>query len=326
MIGVIGAGAFGTALAVSLAAKGSVKLWGRGDMAGVAETRQSPRLPGVLLPAEIEIASDLSDLQDCDTLLLAVPMQQLDSVATHLADLPARHMVACCKGVDLTRLVGPSEIIARARPAVIPAVLSGPSFAADIARGLPTALSLACADEAAGKALQDQLSTPTLRLYRTTDVIGVELGGALKNVIAIACGCAMGAGFGESARAALMTRGFAELQRFACAAGARPETLQGLSGFGDLALTCTSAQSRNYTFGLALGAGQTTDPAAGPAAGQETGHATVEGRATAQAVHARATQEGLDMPITAVTAAIVTGQISVQDAMTRLLARRLKEE
>jgi glycerol-3-phosphate dehydrogenase (NAD(P)+) len=271
-------------------------------------------LPGVSLPEPLLATDDLTALSDCETLLLAVPMQALASTLPLLANLPVRHAVACCKGIDLTRLTGPSALLVEGLPGVTPAVLSGPSFAADIARGLPTALSLACADDTTGEALQNALSTPTLRLYRTTDVTGVELGGALKNVIAIACGCAMGAGLGESARAAVMTRGFAEMQRFAIAAGARSETLQGLSGFGDLALTCTSAQSRNYAFGLALGAGR------------EPAHATVEGRATAQAVHARATAEGLDMPLTAGVAAIVTGQITVQDAMTRLLARRLKEE
>ena len=313
-VGVIGAGAFGTALAVSLAAKGPVWLWGRAGMATIAASRTTPRLPGVTLSDAVHITGDINDLSDCDVLLLAMPMQALADTLPKLTGLSARYAVACCKGIDRTRLTGPAEIIANAWPHVIPAVLSGPSFAADIARGLPTALSLGCADVATGTQLQDALSTPTLRLYRTTDVIGVELGGALKNVIAIACGCAMGAGLGESARAAVMTRGFAEMQRFATHAGAQPETLQGLSGFGDLALTCTSAQSRNYAYGLALGAG--TMPA----------NATVEGRATAQALNARAQAEGLDMPITAATAAIVSGQITVQEAMSRLLSRRLKEE
>ncbi|CUH59670.1 NAD(P)H-dependent glycerol-3-phosphate dehydrogenase [Thalassobacter stenotrophicus] len=313
-IGVVGAGAFGTALAVSLAANGPVWLWGRAGMEAVATSRTTPRLPGITLPEAVHITGDINGLAGCDVLLLAMPMQALADTLPTLSGLRARYAVACCKGIDRTRLTGPAEIIASAWPHVTPAVLSGPSFAADIARGLPTALSLGCADEAAGSKLQDALSTPTLRLYRTTDVTGVELGGALKNVIAIACGCAMGAGLGESARAALMTRGFAEMQRFAAHVGAQPETLQGLSGFGDLALTCTSAQSRNYTYGLALGAG--TTPA----------HATVEGRATAQALHTRAAAEGLDLPITAVTAAIVTGQITVKDAMSRLLSRRLKEE
>jgi glycerol-3-phosphate dehydrogenase (NAD(P)+) len=195
-------------------------------------------------------------------------------------------------------------------------VLTGPSFAADIARGLPTALTLACAEEAAGATLQEALSTPTLRLYRTTDVTGAELGGALKNVVAIGAGIVMGAGLGDSARAALMTRGYAEMVRFATRMGARAETLAGLSGFGDLVLTCTSAQSRNFTHGLALGAGRA------PAA------ATVEGLATAQAVMRQAIRFALaaQMPVTQMVAAVTTGRASVAQAVQTLMTRPLKEE
>jgi glycerol-3-phosphate dehydrogenase (NAD(P)+) len=196
-------------------------------------------------------------------------------------------------------------------------VLTGPSFAADIAAGLPTALTLACAEPDLGARLQAQLSTPTLRLYRTEDVTGAELGGALKNVIAIACGAAMGAGLGASARAALMTRGFAEMNRMAQALGAAPATLAGLSGFGDLVLTCTSEGSRNYRFGMGL--------AESRAQGTEADE-TVEGAATARAAAERARRLGVEMPITEAVVAVLDGRMALNEAMETLLARPLREE
>ncbi|SDZ02847.1 glycerol-3-phosphate dehydrogenase (NAD(P)+) [Jannaschia faecimaris] len=316
MIGVLGAGAFGTALAVCFAKAGhSVVLWGRdvATMARAHDIRRLPRLPDVMLPASIMPTADVGDLTRCDVLILAVPMQQLNTLLSSLP-LHPRCAVAACKGVDLSTLRGPTEVVAGALPDSIPAIISGPSFAADIARGLPTALSLGCADDAAGQHLQSALSTPTLRLYRTTDVVGVELGGALKNVIAIACGAAIGAGLGESARAALMTRGMAEMLRLAPALGARPETLMGLSGLGDLALTCASTQSRNFALGLAIG-GNTPRPTA-----------TTEGAATAEAALRLAARHGVEMPITEVVAALVGGQASVEDAVRHLLDRDLTEE
>jgi glycerol-3-phosphate dehydrogenase (NAD(P)+) len=219
--------------------------------------------------------------------------------------------VACCKGVDLTTLIGPASLIRKACPDAQAAILTGPSFAADIARGLPTALTLAGADQA----LQRLLSTPNLRLYRSDDVIGAELGGALKNVIAIAAGVVIGAGLGESARAALMTRGFSEMSRLALSLGAHAETLAGLSGLGDLVLTCTSAQSRNFRFGQALGAGQPFDASV-----------TVEGAATARAAARLAAQSGIDMPITAMIAALLAERITLPQAITALLTRPLKQE
>ena len=249
-------------------------------------------------------------LAGVSALLLALPMQVLGGfLARHPVHAPA--MVACCKGVDLIHLTGPATLIAAARPDVMAAILTGPSFAADIAQGLPTALTLAGGDEA----LQHLLSTPTLRLYRSSDVIGAELGGALKNVIAIAAGVVLGAGLGESARAALMTRGYAEMSRLALSLGARRETLAGLSGFGDLVLTCTSAQSRNFRFGLALGAGQPFDTSV-----------TVEGAATAQAVTKLAAQKGIDMPVTTMISALVAQTITLPQAIHALLSRPLKQE
>ena len=248
-VAIAGAGAFGTALAVALAAKGeTVTLWARDDNAVnlMHATRTNPRLPGVTLPAQIAISSNIDSVFSADIILLAVPAQALHGFLTDNANgLSGKMLVACGKGIDMTTLTGPTGTIAALVPDAIPALLTGPSFAADIARGLPTALTIACRDDHAGGVLQQTLSTPTLRLYRTDDTTGAELGGALKNVMAIACGAAIGAGLGDSARAALITRGFAEMQRLAARLGAEPDTLTGLSGFGDVVLTCTSEGSRN---------------------------------------------------------------------------------
>ncbi|MFV0492784.1 MAG: NAD(P)H-dependent glycerol-3-phosphate dehydrogenase [Pseudorhodobacter sp.] len=311
MIGIAGAGAFGGALAVALARQGEVKLWGRG-----IKTRVLPRLPGVELPQNISVTTEIDELSGCETVLLALPTQALAGfLAGAGARLDAPHLVACCKGVDLASGLGPTGVIAAARPGTTPAILTGPSFAADIARGLPTALTLACRDETAGQTLQVQLSTPVLRLYRSTDALGAELGGALKNVIAIAAGITIGAQLGDSARAALMTRGFAEMQRLALALGARAETLSGLSGFGDLVLTCTSAQSRNFRYGQALGAGESFDS-----------DTTVEGVATAQAVLRLARKKDIAMPIATMVAALSTGRITLPEAVDMLMSRPLKQE
>ena len=318
-IGIAGSGAFGTALAVTLAQAGQeVTLWAR-DAETVERTRATrrvERLPDVDLPGGIEPVSDLSALFACDTILLALPAQATRVFVTdHAGALSGKVLVACAKGIDLTSLTGQTAIIAEAVPDATPALLTGPSFAADIARGLPTALTLACTDTACGAKLQHALSTPSLRLYRSDDVIGAELGGALKNVIAIACGACIGAGLGDSARAALMTRGFAELQRLAAALGAKPETLMGLSGFGDLVLTCSSELSRNYRYGLALGRGESFDT-----------HMTVEGAATARAVTDLAAARGLDLPISAVTARMVANELTPLQALDALINRPLKEE
>lgn len=311
-VAIIGAGAFGTALAVVLAAKGPVTLWGR-DVAWPA--RENPRLPGVPLPQALRLTDRLADIQ-ARTILLALPAQVLGGfLAEHAAWLDGRNLVGCAKGIDLATLTGPSALIASACPQATVAVLTGPSFAADIARGLPTALTLACADATAAEGLQHQLSTGALRLYRTTDVIGAELGGALKNVVAIAAGAAIGAGYGDSARASVITRGFAEMTRLACALGARPETLTGLSGLGDLVLTCTSEQSRNFRYGMALGAGRGFDAAT-----------TVEGAATAHAVTALAPTLGLELPVVALVAGLAQGRIAMGHALDILLNRPLKEE
>lgn len=318
MIAVLGAGAFGTALAVALAqADHEVLLWARdadqvADM--IATRRNEHRLPGVTLPDAITVTSTIPTR--ASAVLLALPMQalrlSLPGLAPALNGLP---IVACCKGIDLATGQGPAALIEQVCPASTPAVLTGPSFAADIARGLPTALTLACADDAAGRQLQQLISTLTLRIYRTTDVVGAELGGGLKNVIAIAAGVVVGAGLGESARAALMTRGYAEMVRAAQAMGARTETLSGLSGLGDLVLTCGSEQSRNFRYGRALASGTAIDPGL-----------TVEGVATAQAMIGIAARYGLDLPVMAMVAALTRGEIGLNDAIHALLSRPLKQE
>lgn len=319
MIYVFGSGAFGTALAISLAGNGAVTLWSRNpeharEMAATRENKR--RLPGVALPVGVTPTAAIPQLPRGAICLLAVPTQKLRALLIDYAGVFANcRLVACCKGVENGSGLGPTQIISDLVPTASSSMLTGPSFAQDIARGLPTALTLACADLETGEKLQRALTTPNLRVYRTTDTIGAELGGALKNVVAIACGTAIGAGLGESARAALMTRGFSEMSRMAAVLGADADTLAGLSGFGDLVLTCTSDQSRNYRFGLSLGRNVDFDP-----------NITVEGAATAQAVLDRAEKMQIDMPITAAVVALIDGKLHVEQAMDMLLSRPLKEE
>lgn len=318
-VSVLGSGAFGTALAISLSGKSPVTLWARSTQHADAmrETRlNSARLPGVALPDAINVTSSITEAAQSDVLLVATPMQKLRSaIDKHRDTVRDRILVACCKGIELETGLGPLAVIHQSLPGTRTALLTGPSFADDIARELPTALTLACANNDLGKDLQNTLTTANLRLYRTTDVTGAELGGALKNVMAIACGACIGAGLGDSARAALMTRGFAEMQRFAIQRGARAETLMGLSGLGDLVLTCSSELSRNYRFGLSLGRNQPFNT--------ET---TVEGVATARAVADISAAEGLDMPISQMVADLSSGAYSVPEALQSLLNRPLKEE
>lgn len=316
-IAVLGAGAFGTALAISIGKERAVSLWAR-DISHLEKHRESPRLPGLKLPETVSVKADLAKALEADTVLLAIPMQSLSQFQMDIpVSLASKALVACCKGLDLKSLQGPATLLAKRCADSTVAILTGPSFALDIARGLPTALTLACPDEAAGLMLQTSLSTNNLRLYRTTDLIGAELGGALKNVIAIAAGIVMGAGLGDSARAAVMTRGFAELSRFATLHGARPDTLMGLSGFGDLVLTSTSDQSRNFRHGFTLGRGRAPDNSV-----------TVEGVATALAVlnHVRNTEIEALLPITTMVAGVTQGRISVSNAILSLMSRPLKEE
>jgi glycerol-3-phosphate dehydrogenase (NAD(P)+) len=318
-VAIIGAGAFGTALAQAQSADGApVRLWAR-DPAAVAAINGSrenaARLPGIRLNASVEAVADIAALGDPETLLFALPAQVTgDFLAEHGRRLPPCPVVACAKGLSGRDYRRQSEIVGAALPGRACAVLTGPGFAAEIARGLPTALTIACADPETGRALQARLSTRRLRLYLTDDVTGAELGGALKNVIALACGMVEGLGLGQSARAALMTRGFAEIGRLADAMGGRPETLGGLSGLGDLSLTCNSPMSRNFATGRALGAGE-------PRPG-----GTVEGVATARAACELGRRHGVEMPIAEAVADVLDGVLTLGAAIDRLLARPLKEE
>jgi len=318
-ISVIGAGAFGTALAQSHAVDGhDVMIWARNaDTVDAINQKHenTTRLAGITLSENLRATSDLVDAAQADHILLCLPMQMLGAFLTeNKAPFQGKTLIGCCKGVELTSLSGTSDVIRNAAPDATPAILTGPGFARDIARGLPTAMTLAC-DHKDADALQQALSTSVLRLYLSDDMTGAELGGALKNVVAIACGAAMGAGLGESARAAIMTRGFSEMQRLAAHLGAKPETLTGLSGFGDLTLTCTSDQSRNYKYGFDLGAGKIPDP-----------KITTEGVATAQAVANLAQKSDVDMPLTRMIAALTRNEITLSQAVEGLLSRPLRKE
>lgn len=315
---IIGAGAFGAGLAIAYAKAGhKVTLWSRSGAAEMAYDRTVARLPGRPLPANVTITDTLPD--GAEIILLALPTQVLGRfLATH--NVRARHLVSCAKGIDRATGLRPTALIEQVMthgggqggkgPSI--SQLTGPSFAVDIADGLPTALTLACVDDAVGSVLQDALSTPLLRLYRSTDVIGAELGGALKNVVAIAAGATIGGGLGESARAAVIARGFAEMTRVSRAAGGRDETLAGLSGLGDLVLTCGSEKSRNFRFGIALARGETLDPSV-----------TVEGLHTARQL---AADQALETPLADAVAAMADGRADFSQMCDTLLNRPLKPE
>ncbi|THD47582.1 MAG: NAD(P)-dependent glycerol-3-phosphate dehydrogenase [Bradyrhizobium sp.] len=321
-IGVAGAGAWGLALANAAAAAGrKVVVWDNDPEAlrALAQTRLSARLPGVALAQSVVVGKDVGALASCDAALLVVPAQATRNAAAHLSDaMGPRPLIACAKGIERGSQKFMTEVVAESAPRWPAAMLSGPSFASDVAAGLPTALTLASTDEPLARALCEALRGPNLRLYHSTDVRGVEIGGAAKNVLAIACGVASGLGLGASAGAALIARGFAELRRFAAAYGARPATLMGLSGLGDLVLTCSTSQSRNFSFGAALGRGaRVADAGAG---------ALVEGALTAATLVQMARAKEVDMPIAAMVDALLTGTVDVAGAVGALLSRPLKGE
>ena len=323
-IGIAGAGAWGTALANAAAAAGNdVVLWMRSpeQAAELAGTRTNARcLPGVPLHDRIRPTADLTDLASAHAVLLVTPAQTTREMTAALSGvLPLETpLVLCAKGIERESQAFLCDVVESVRPASAIAVLSGPSFAHDVARGLPTAVTLACRDTMLAETLANALSGPALRVYHRADVRGVEIGGAAKNVLAIACGAVVGRGLGESAKAALIARGFAELLRFARAYGGEAETLMGLSGLGDLVLTCSSAQSRNFAFGQRLGLGLSVEEAAGGK--------LVEGAATAGALVALARAKNIHMPIAEAVEQILSGAWTLDQAVDALMNRPIKSE
>ena len=322
-IGVIGGGAWGTALAQVAAADGrETLLWAR--EAEVVETVNSAHenrlfLPGIPLSTAIRATGDLADLEGCDAWLVVTPAQHMRGV---LASAPrcGRPLLLCAKGIEEASGKLLHDVAAELCPEAAVAVLSGPTFAHEVAAGLPTAVTLACADEALGDRLRKRIARPAFRTYWTDDVAGAEVGGAVKNVLAIACGVVEGRRLGQNARAALIARGFAEMTRFGLAMGARRETLAGLSGFGDLVLTCSSTSSRNYSLGKGLGEGQR---ASDLMADRRT---VAEGAFTAPVLHRLARSKGVDMPIVAGVDALLAGEATVDEVLEGLLARPMRAE
>ncbi|MFM2041902.1 MAG: Glycerol-3-phosphate dehydrogenase [Pseudomonadota bacterium] len=325
-IGVIGAGAWGTALAMAAARAGrEVTLWAREAevVAGIAANRENSLfLPGIPLDPAIRATGDLAAAADADALLLVTPAQHLRAgaraLAPHLrAGVP---LVVCAKGIELDTGCLMTDALAAELPGAPLAVLSGPTFAAEVARGLPTAVTLACADAALGQALVEAMGGRTFRPYWSDDVVGAQVGGAVKNVLAIACGIVEGRKLGDNARAALITRGLAEIARLGLRLGARAETLMGLSGLGDLTLTCSSLQSRNMSLGVALGQGRTLAEVLGER------RSVAEGVYTARAVVDLASSKGVDMPLCAGVDAILNHGADLDQVIGSLMARPFRAE
>lgn len=319
-VAVIGAGAWGTALATAAARAGRrVIIHARDSSAvdAITATRESPRLPGVKLPDDIIATGDLALAATADIILMATPAQALRESLTRLAPhlRAATPLIACAKGIERGTHYFVTEVITEVAPAAVPGILSGPSFADDVARGLPTAVTLATADEALASALVHALGSSTFRPYHTSDVRGVEIGGAAKNVLAIAAGIVSGKQLGASALAALTTRGFSEMLRLGRACGARAETLSGLSGLGDLILSCGSNQSRNFSLGAALGRGE-----------QPRRDKLAEGEFTAPVLIELAASKNVDMPVASAVAAILGGAVTIDQAIEGLLTRPFKAE
>jgi len=319
-VAVIGGGAYGTALAcAALRAGRDVVLYARSAeaVAQMQATRENPKLPGVSLDAGIDVTSDMAMAGRAEFILLATPAQNLREAATSLAPhLKLKTpVVACAKGIERGTHRFMTEIIAETIPQAIPAILSGPNFADDVARGLPTAVTLATRDERLASDLVHALGSSTFRPYHSTDVRGVEIGGAAKNVLAIAAGIVVGRQLGASALAALTTRGFSELARLGRACGARSETLAGLSGLGDLILSCSSLQSRNFAFGIALGRGEAPNR-----------DKLAEGEFTAPVLIELAASQNVDMPVSNAVAAILGGKVTIDAAIEGLLTRPFKAE
>jgi glycerol-3-phosphate dehydrogenase (NAD(P)+) len=324
-IAVLGGGAWGTALALaSIAAGRNTILWAREDdvVQDIAKTRENKRfLPGVALPKTLYVTGVLEEAARADAMLLVMPAQVLAGFARTLAPLiaPGVPLVICAKGIERETGLLVNEVLAKTVPLAIPAILSGPSFARDVAKGLPTAVTIAAPGDTAER-LQASLNSPSFRPYASDDMTGVALGGAAKNVYAIACGVVEGLGLGENARAALLARSFAELARLGEALGAKRETLMGLSGLGDLVLTATSKSSRNFSFGVELGQGKSLAELDAP------GHPLAEGVTTAPALVMRARAERIELPIAEAMADLLSGALPLGEALMRLMSRRLKAE
>lgn len=323
-LAVLGAGAWGSALA-NMAARSHARVWlwahDPNHVAAMQSTRRNERrLPGVALAENVEPVADIACVGEADHVLAVTPAQTMrvtaDAMRGHLRGTSV--VVSCAKGIERETGLYMSEVLAERLPGQPVAALSGPSFAIDLSRGLPTAVTLAAQDISLAEMLCARLGAPHFRLYRSSDLLGVEIGGAAKNVLAIACGVAMGRQLGASAHAALLARGFAELMRFATTQGARAETIMGLSGLGDLALTCSSAQSRNYSLGFAIGSGETP---------QAAGHGQLtEGAWTAGVLTRKARELGVEMPIAEAVAAILEGRIDVGRAIEGLMSRPFRAE
>jgi glycerol-3-phosphate dehydrogenase (NAD(P)+) len=322
-IGVIGGGAWGTALAqVAAAGDEPVLLWALEPdvVEAVNAAHENPiYLAGVPLSPAIRATGQLADLESCDALLVVTPAQHVRRVLDGI-DAAGKPLVLCSKGIEAGSRKLVSEVVEEVQPAAAIAVISGPTFAHEVAKGLPTAVTLACADEDVGAALAVRLARPNFRPYASTDVIGAEIGGAVKNVLAIACGVVEGRGLGSNARAALIARGFAEMTRFGLARGARPETLAGLSGLGDLVLTCSSMQSRNFTLGKGLGEGR------GAAELMADVRTVAEGAFTAPVLQEAARDVGVDMPVVDAVCALLDGTASADTIVSALLSRPLRSE
>ncbi|UZK65171.1 NAD(P)H-dependent glycerol-3-phosphate dehydrogenase [Sphingomonas sp. M1-B02] len=321
-LGVIGGGAWGTALAQVAARSGQpVTLWAREpevveSINAAHENRQF--LAGISLDPSIRATGDLADLSGLDALLVVAPAQHVRAVLAAL-DPGATPLVLCAKGIEAGSKLLVGEVAHQAQPSAPIAVLSGPTFAHEVARGQPTAVTLACDDEDLRTRLSERLAGPAFRTYGSADVVGAEIGGAVKNVLAIACGVVEGAGLGQNARAALIARGFAEMTRFGLARGAQAETLTGLSGLGDLVLTCSSTASRNFSLGVGLGQGKS---AAALMADRKT---VAEGAFTAPVLQQAAADVGIEMPVCDAVCALLAGK-PVSSVIEALLSRPLREE
>jgi glycerol-3-phosphate dehydrogenase (NAD(P)+) len=321
-LGIVGGGAWGTALAQVVAQGGETLLWAREPevVESINRARENSfYLPGLRIDERITATGDIADMQQCDALLIVTPAQHSRSV---LATLPrtGRPLVLCAKGIEARTGRLMHEVAREEQPGSTLAILSGPTFAHEVFAGLPTAVTLAAEDQAIGERLRDRLARPAFRPYLSDDLVGAEIGGAVKNVLAIACGVVEGRGLGQNARAALISRGFAEMTRFGVARGGKPETLAGLSGLGDLVLTCSSEKSRNFSLGKGLGQGRN---AAELLADRRS---VAEGAFTAPVLKQATEEAGVDMPIVASVCALLAGEASAEEIVERLLARPLRSE